>query len=325
MSNPAEATNQERQLSVVKPTLPTFNLTPKTLAEAMELAKLMSDSELVPKDFRGKPGNVLIAVQMGAEVGLSPMQAIQSIAIVNGRPAIWGDAPLALVRASGLLEEIVEEWDPSTSVATCTVRRRGEAVPIVRTFGLEDARRVEIISYDNGNRKTSKLAEKDTYKNYPSRMCQMRARAFALRDGFGDVLKGLAVKEEIEDHPGEPRNITPESERPATPPRKSERLVLQPQAVETKAETTSAPATEEKQVADDPPAAEPKGRGGDPDFKIVTKIMKLLPQYNRKHGDGAGAKLLEQTYEVAQASKLSAAEAAEFLATLEKDLGRTAS
>ena len=163
-----------------------FSLTPRNLTEAMEMAKLMANSDLVPKDFRDKPGNVLVAVQMGAELGLAPMQAIQNIAVVNGRPTVWGDAALALVKASPSYEWLTETV--KDGVATCTIKRRGEPEPISRTFTVADAKQAGL------------FGKQGPWTQYPQRMLQLRARAFALRDGFPDVLKGLAVREEVEDY-----------------------------------------------------------------------------------------------------------------------------
>ena len=42
----------------------------------------------------------MLAVQLGSEVGLRPMQALQNIAVINGRPAVWGDALPGLCKAS---------------------------------------------------------------------------------------------------------------------------------------------------------------------------------------------------------------------------------
>lgn len=161
-------------------------LTPTTIAEAIEFANLLSKSSLVPKEFQGNAGNIIVAIQWGAELGLAPMQSMQSIAVINGRPSIWGDTPLALVRASGLLDSIHE--DIREDGATCTVKRRG-ALPISRTFTMEDARR-------------AKLAGKEgsTWQTYPKRMMQLRARAFALRDEFTDVLRGIQIGEELIGH-----------------------------------------------------------------------------------------------------------------------------
>lgn len=169
---------------------PRFNFAPKNMTELMEFSKLMAKSTIVPKDFQNKPENVMIAVQMGLEVGLAPMQAIQSIAVINGRPCVWGDAALALVQSSGLLESI-EEFDQGKALAEkrgyCRVKRRGDSYP-------------HEVSFTEAQAKGAGLWTKDgPWRNYPGRMLQLRARAFALRDKFPDVLKGLHVREEVED------------------------------------------------------------------------------------------------------------------------------
>ena len=166
-----------------------FLMDPQSLNEAMELANMLANSNLVPKSYQGKPGDVLVACQWGSEIGLKPLQALQNIAVINNVPAVWGDAIVALVRGSGLCEYIDQEWDPQTKTATCRVKRKGEPEQ-VRTFSEEDAR---IAGHLN----------KDTYKKNLQRMCSIRARAFALRDVFADVLKGLKVAEEVEDYPAE--------------------------------------------------------------------------------------------------------------------------
>lgn len=172
-----------------------FDLSPQTFEQALTFADYLADSELVPKDFRGKPGNCLIAMQWGSELGLKPLQALQNLAIINGRPCLWGDAVIALVRGSALCESIIETDDGN--VATCRVKRRGEPEQ-VRTFGMDDAKLAGL------------LGKQGPWTQYPKRMRQMRARAFALRDVFPDVLRGIAVAEEVMDLPvGEPRNMGP--------------------------------------------------------------------------------------------------------------------
>src|ERR1700691_4082091 len=101
-----------------------FNFEIGSLKDAMDYAKLIADNELAPKDYKGKPGNVLIAIQLGMEIGLKPLQAIQNIAVINGRPAVWGDAMIALVQDHPLCEYIKEYTKGDT--AYCTVKRRGE-------------------------------------------------------------------------------------------------------------------------------------------------------------------------------------------------------
>ena len=111
-----------------------FSLAPKDLDEAMRFADMLAGSSIVPKDYIGKPGNCLVAIQWGMELGLQPMQAMQSIAVINGRPSLWGDAMLALVKAHPAFEWIKEECDGN--VATCTIKRRGEP-DVVQSFSME--------------------------------------------------------------------------------------------------------------------------------------------------------------------------------------------
>lgn len=178
--------------------LPALDLAPRTMEEALRFCDLLAKSEIIPKDYQNKPGNIMVAVQWGSEVGLKPMQAMQNIAVINGRPSLWGDALIALVRASPLCEYIVEGEEGDT--AWCKVKRRGEPEQS-RTFSQADA-------------KTAGLAGKSgPWSQYPKRMRQLRARAFALRDVFPDVLKGMPVAEELMDMP--PVDITPHNAPPA--------------------------------------------------------------------------------------------------------------
>jgi hypothetical protein len=165
-----------------------FSLAPKDLDEALRFADMLASSVLVPKDYVGKPGNCLVAIQWGMELGLQPMQAMQSIAVINGRPSLWGDAMLGLVKSHPAFEWIKEECDGN--VATCTLKRRGEP-EVTQVFSMEDAKRAGL------------TGKQGPWTQYPKRMLQMRARGFALRDAFPDALRGLISSEEASDMPAE--------------------------------------------------------------------------------------------------------------------------
>lgn len=175
-------------------------LTPNNLQEAMQIADLLANSDIVPKDYQRKPGNILVAMQWGAEIGLQPLQALQNIAVINGRPSVWGDAMLALVRSSGLLEFIREELSDNGQEATCTVKRKGQE-PVVSKFSMEDAKKAGL------------SGKQGPWTQYPKRMLKLRARSYALRDEFTDVLKGMAIAEEEQDKEIDitPAAVTPES------------------------------------------------------------------------------------------------------------------
>jgi hypothetical protein len=155
---------------------------------AWELANRIKNSSIIPKDFIGKPDNIFIAVLMGREVGLHPIQAVQNIMVVNGRPTMWGDSLPALVYASGLVEKFEEEYDEKTKTASCTVRRKGDTKDHVQKFSWDDAVKA---GYDK---------KPGPWQTSPKRMQQMRARSFALRDKFADALKGICMREEVEDY-----------------------------------------------------------------------------------------------------------------------------
>jgi hypothetical protein len=162
------------------------DLSPQTFEQALTFSNYLAESDLVPKDFKNKPGNCLIAMQWGAELGLKPLQALSNIAVINGRAALWGDAVIALVRSSPLCEYVQESDDGKT--ATCRAKRRNEPEQVV-TFSMEDAKTAGL------------LGKAGPWTQYPKRMRQMRARAFALRDVFPDVLRGMPVAEEVMDTP----------------------------------------------------------------------------------------------------------------------------
>lgn len=207
-------------------------LTPTSFGEAMEMSKILADSSIVPKEFQGKPGNVLIAVQWGNELGLQPLQAMQSIAVINGRPSIWGDAMLGLVQGSGALVDIREDLDEASMVATCTVVRRGRPEPIVRTFSMEDAKKAGL------------AGKQGPWQQYPKRMLQLRARGFALRDAFPDVLRGIAIAEEARDTPVM-RDVTPSEDAESV----TERVRAKVSKKKSEADATVAASLEEVMAA----------------------------------------------------------------------------
>lgn len=162
-----------------------FSLVPTSFAEAMEFSKVIATSDLAPKDFKNKPGNIIVAIQMGNEIGLNPMQALQNISIINGRPCVWGDAALALVQASPNFENIQETVDDNQAV--CIIKRRDQTEH-TEIFTKQDAINAGLWN------------KVGPWKQYPKRMMQMRARGFALRNKFADVLMGLNIAEEVRDY-----------------------------------------------------------------------------------------------------------------------------
>ncbi len=166
-------------------------LAPTSFSELVQFSELAAKSQLVPKEYRNQPADIMLAVQLGSEVGLRPMQALQNIAVINGRPCVWGDALPGLCKASPVYEDIVENWenadDPDCLTAVCTAKRHG-STPVTARFSTMDAKRAGL------------WTKPGPWQTYPRRMLQMRAPSFALRDAFPDVLKGLIAVEEALDN-----------------------------------------------------------------------------------------------------------------------------
>lgn len=168
---------------------------PKSLQEIAIVAKTIQASGLAPRGME-TPEKITIAIMHGAEIGLKPLMAVQKIAVVNGKPTIWGDAVPGLVRGSGVCLYI-KEWvdgEGDATTAYCETLRKGEKSPVVKKFSVLEAKRAKL------------WGKSGPWQDYPLRMLAMRARAYALRDTYADVLGGLYLKEEAEDIP---EDITP--------------------------------------------------------------------------------------------------------------------
>lgn len=177
----------------------------RSLDDMWRFAQCLVKSGLAPKGL-DKPEAALVALQAGAEIGLPPMASIQNIAVINGRPSLWGDAMLAVCMQSPDWEpEPFKEWiegEGDKMVAHCRVGRRGVKEPIIGSFSASEAIKAEL------------WTKSGPWKQYPRRMLAMRARAFALRNAFADALRGIACREEVEDYP-EPVQVESMSYKPA--------------------------------------------------------------------------------------------------------------
>lgn len=173
-----------------------FEMKPRTLEEAMKFCEIMANSDLVPNGYKGKPGNIMVAIQMGNELGMTPMRALRSIAVINGRASIWGDDMLAMVLASPVCE-YVHESESTDKEGICKLKRKGCAEQVSR-FTLEDAKRAGL------------LGKQGPWQTNTSRMLKLRARGFGLRDTFADVLAGLVSAEEALDLPSTAPDTVPE-------------------------------------------------------------------------------------------------------------------
>jgi hypothetical protein len=219
LSEGKQALPEEKQMPVpARAELPTgaaiAPVVPRTIEEVHRLSSMVIHAGLAPSGIKTVP-QVMMVIMAGLELGMAPMQALQSICLINGKTGLYGDGMLAVVRKSGQLEEIKEllsvsgEGTTEVMIATCRVKRDGKWIK--RAFSKHDAQVAGLWG------KRGRDGQPTPWITYPRRMLQMRARAFALRDGFADVLRGMASAEEQADIAAPAGNGGP-AEAPPPPP-----------------------------------------------------------------------------------------------------------
>ncbi len=186
----------DRQLS------PYSELMPVSLQEKVEMAKYFAQSDLMPGGLKS-PAQVLVALQMGHELGLAPMIALNNIAVINGRPSLSSAIMEAIARNHkdfvGI--KITPSGEGKERACEVVIRRRvGENIESFTGF-YNLAMATEAGLYPG---------KKDNWDKYPERMLKARASGYASRDAFPDALAGMVSYDEAEEIPKEPRDVTPE-------------------------------------------------------------------------------------------------------------------
>ena len=171
-------------------------LAPQTLGAIDQIAERLAVAGYVPKGLLGGTDRQIVArvacaIMHGQSVGLTPIQAVQGIAVINGVPSVWGDTQKALVDGSGLVEDRAEHYEGKKGgddyTAVVTIKRKGRATPVTTRFSVADARKAGV------------WGKQGPWSQYPEQMLMNRARSFAHRNQFSDVLKGLHSAEEMQD------------------------------------------------------------------------------------------------------------------------------
>ena len=179
--------SEKQQVAVPKPPITAgaqvAALVPQTLDEAFRVSQAIAASGLAPRGLE-KPEQIMVAIMAGAELGFAPFQSLQSFAVVNGRPTLWGDGLVALVRRNGCT---IREWHEGET-AFCEVVRPDTGEKIQRYFSQAMAVKAGL------------AGKTGPWQQYPQRMRAMRARAWAVRDGCADMLRGFQVAEEVADY-----------------------------------------------------------------------------------------------------------------------------
>jgi len=198
------------EIAVRPPAIPMVNgqLMPTDFDGIQRLAKFMHSTGMVPQNDRSPCTleQTILLVTKAFELGL-PFTAIASgMLIVRNKPAVWGDVMLALVQRSPEFVSIGERMEGDDAV--CVVTRMHKILDgTYERSGCE-------VRFSIQDAKTAGLWGKSgPWTQYPKRMLKLRARAFALRDMFADLLNGMSMAEEVQDYP--PDNRVVEAERAA--------------------------------------------------------------------------------------------------------------
>jgi 5'-3' exonuclease len=160
-------------------------LDPRSMAEAITLAKHMHDSRLF--GAYGTPQAVLSTVLVGRELGLPAMASLRGIHIVEGRHALAAQTMVALILKSGL----VEYFRPvsfSETEATYEAKRKGDGNQrIVLTHTIEMAKTAGLVKPNSG------------WVKNPTDMLCARASSRLARMVGPDIVGGLYTPDELKE------------------------------------------------------------------------------------------------------------------------------
>lgn len=163
------------------------------LAEQIEFAKLAtsgSGQSILPDIYRGNPANVIIAVGLGASMGLSPAESLYRISVIKGKPSAGAELIAANVRKAG--HKLRVRGDEQSCTAT-----------IVRA---DDPDYEFTVTRDMAWARTMGLASNDNYKKQPGTMLQWRAITAVARLACPEALYGVAyTPDELTEQRPEPK------------------------------------------------------------------------------------------------------------------------
>ena len=150
----------------------------------MEFAKALAAADLLPAAFKGKPANVLLAIELGKSLGIGTMTAINGVNVIAGKPSLGADLVAALVRRAGHTLR-VGMVDDNTAKAV-VIRCDDPDFQFTSTWTMARA-------------KAAGLTGKDSWRNYPQNMLRKRAITEVARDACPEALAGVGYDpEELE-------------------------------------------------------------------------------------------------------------------------------
>lgn len=156
------------------------------LDQQINYAKAMAVSNLLPVAYQHHPENVLVALEQGRALGIAPIQAMNQINVIKGKPALSADLIAALVRRAG--HRLRVEGDDTYAQATIIRADDPDYIPKPIRWDMERAKRAGLL----GN---------PSWKKYPAAMLRARAISEAARAWANDALYGfIYTPEELDNN-----------------------------------------------------------------------------------------------------------------------------
>ncbi|KKX29226.1 hypothetical protein [Rhizobium sp. LC145] len=215
-------------------------IVPQTFEETLRVARAVVASGLAPAALVGKltgddaAAAVAVAIMSGAELGLKPMVSLRSFTVINGKPALYGDGLINVVRMSGKVAYLRTgcEEQNGKMVGFCEAKRSDTGEEKRVEFSQDDAIRARLWDeratvkkqvWENGQKVWRDNVPNDApWYRFPKRMLAWRAAGYCLRELFGDVLGGIRDEFEAREiaDAEDMRDVTPPtSESKPTPPK----------------------------------------------------------------------------------------------------------
>ncbi|KQQ72960.1 hypothetical protein ASF70_15970 [Rhizobium sp. Leaf321] len=211
-------------------------IVPQTFEETMRVSRAVVASGLAPSALVGKlegdaaAAAVAVAIMSGAELGLKPMVSLRSFTVINGKPALYGDGLINVVRMSGKVTYLRTGCDEVNGklIGFCEAKRSDTGEDKRVEFSQDDAVRAGlwqteavVTKWNKWDKKNEQKPNDSPWYRFPKRMLAWRAAGYCLRELFGDVLGGIRDEFEAREiaDADEMRDVTPASESRPTPPK----------------------------------------------------------------------------------------------------------
>lgn len=209
-------------------------IVPQTFEETFRIAKAVYLGGLAPAALIGKllgddaVSAVTVAIMSGAELGLKPMVALRSFTVINGKPALYGDGLINVVRQSGKVAYLRTgcEVRDGQMIGWCEAKRNDTDEDKRVEFTQADAVRASlwqteavVTKWNKWDKKNEQKPNDSPWYRFPQRMLAWRAAGYCLRELFGDVLGGIRDEFEAREIADldDMRDVTPQDEKPAKP------------------------------------------------------------------------------------------------------------